>query len=67
MNLTVIVVETVYPRKKELPRAFLESIVGDTRRQGENKRAEAVVSSGSVESDLRKAIEVCIFVFDLDS
>lgn len=37
---------------------FLESIVGDTKRQVENKRVEEVVSAGTVESDLRRALEV---------
>jgi transcription initiation factor TFIID subunit 1 len=51
-------VETVYPRKKENHRGFLDSVVGDARRQVENKRVEEVVSSGNVETDLRKALEV---------
>lgn len=50
--------ETIYPRKKENPKNFLESIVGDTKRQVENKRVEEVVSAGNVEADLRKALEV---------
>lgn len=55
----VIAVETVYPRKKEIPKGFLDAVVGDTKRQVESKRVEDVVSSGSVELDLRRAIEVC--------
>ncbi|KAF8078829.1 TAF1 transcription initiation factor TFIID subunit TAF1 [Lyophyllum atratum] len=50
-------VETVYPRKKELPRGFLDTVVGDTKRQVESKRVEDVVSSGSVEVDLRRALQ----------
>ncbi|KAF5312301.1 hypothetical protein D9619_002925 [Psilocybe cf. subviscida] len=50
-------VETIYPRKKENPKNFLDSIVGDTKRQVENKRVEEVVSAGNVEADLRKALE----------
>ncbi|KAF5385168.1 hypothetical protein D9615_001340 [Tricholomella constricta] len=50
-------VETVYARKKELPKGFLDAVVGDTKRQVENKRVEDVVSSGSVELDLRRALE----------
>ncbi|KAF8167697.1 TAF1 transcription initiation factor TFIID subunit TAF1 [Crassisporium funariophilum] len=50
-------VETVYPRKRENPRGFLDAVVGDAKRQVENKRVEEVVSSGNVESDLRKALE----------
>ncbi|KAF8922160.1 hypothetical protein CPB85DRAFT_1266178 [Mucidula mucida] len=50
-------IESVYPRRKEVPRNFLESIVGDTKRQVESKRVAAVVSAGSVEVDLRKALE----------
>ena len=50
--------ETVYPRKKENHRGFLDAVVGDARRQVENQRVEEVVSSGNVETDLRKALEV---------
>ncbi|KAG5654712.1 hypothetical protein H0H81_007468 [Sphagnurus paluster] len=50
-------VETVYPRKKELPKAFLDVVVGDVKREVESKRVEDVVSAGSVEHDLRQAIE----------
>ncbi|KAF8224254.1 atypical/TAF1 protein kinase [Tricholoma matsutake] len=50
-------VETVYPRKKEVPKGFLDTVVGDTKRQVENKLVEDVVSSGSVEVDLRRALE----------
>ncbi|OBZ79847.1 putative transcription initiation factor TFIID subunit [Grifola frondosa] len=50
-------VEAVYPRKKEAPKGFLAAIVGDTERQVESKRVEQVVASGSVEHDLRRAIE----------
>lgn len=50
--------ETVYPKKRENPRGFLEAVVGDTKRQVESKRVEEVVSSGSIEHDLRLAIEV---------
>ncbi|KAF8632973.1 hypothetical protein AX15_001570 [Amanita polypyramis BW_CC] len=49
--------ETNYPRKKETIRNFLESVVGDTRREVEYKRVEEVVSAGNVESDLRQALE----------
>jgi hypothetical protein len=52
-------VETVYPRKKEVPKGFLDTVVGDTKRQVESKLVEDVVSSGSVELDLRRALEVC--------
>lgn len=55
LNLSV---ETHYPRKKETIKNFLESVVGDTRREVENKRVEEVVSAGNVESDLRQALEV---------
>ncbi|KAG6862165.1 hypothetical protein C0995_004247 [Termitomyces sp. Mi166 len=50
-------VETVYSRKKEAPKGFLDAVVGDTKRQVENKRVEDVVSAGSVELDLRRALE----------
>lgn len=41
-----------------MPRGFLEAVAGDTRRQNESKRVEEVVSAGSIENDLVKAIEV---------
>ncbi|KAH6916934.1 atypical/TAF1 protein kinase [Coprinopsis sp. MPI-PUGE-AT-0042] len=49
-------IETVYPRKREVPRAFLESVVGDAKSNA-NKRVEEVVAAGNVELDLRKALE----------
>ncbi|KAJ6621101.1 TAF1 transcription initiation factor TFIID subunit TAF1 [Mycena sp. CBHHK59/15] len=50
-------IETVYPRKRDIPRGFLESVVGDTKRQVESQRVEAIVASSSVESDLKRALE----------
>lgn len=50
-------VETSYPRKKEPPKGFLDAVVGDTQRQVENKRVEEVVTAGSIDADLKKAIE----------
>ncbi|KAF8807785.1 atypical/TAF1 protein kinase [Phlegmacium glaucopus] len=50
-------IETVYPRKKENFKGFLDAVVGDAKRQVENRRVEEVVSSGNVEADLRKALE----------
>ncbi|KII94163.1 hypothetical protein PLICRDRAFT_132642 [Plicaturopsis crispa FD-325 SS-3] len=49
--------EPAYPRRREAPKNFLEGIVGNTRREVESKRVEEVVSSGSIEHDLRRAIE----------
>ncbi|CAL1694154.1 unnamed protein product [Somion occarium] len=50
-------VEITFPRKKEVSRGFLEAIVGDTERQVESKRVEQVVAAGSVDEDLRHALE----------
>lgn len=52
------IAESVYPRKRDAPRGFLDAIVGDTKRQVENKRVEAVMSAGSIEHDLLRALEV---------
>ncbi|KAI0697678.1 atypical/TAF1 protein kinase [Cytidiella melzeri] len=49
--------EAVYPRKKEVPKNFLDAVVGEAERQAQYKRVEQVVSSGSVEQDLRQALE----------
>ncbi|KAH7930506.1 hypothetical protein BV22DRAFT_1028228 [Leucogyrophana mollusca] len=49
--------ESVYPRKKDIQRGFLDVVVGDTKRQVENKRVEEVMSSGSIEHDLLLALE----------
>lgn len=59
-RLCLNIVETVYPRKKEVPKGFLDAVVGDTKRQVESKRVKDVISSGSVELDLRQALEVCL-------
>ncbi|KAI5897841.1 uncharacterized protein SCHCODRAFT_02610400 [Schizophyllum commune H4-8] len=50
-------VELTYARKREVPKNYLDLVVGDTKRQVENKRVEEVVSAGSIESDLRHALE----------
>ncbi|KAF8445744.1 TAF1 transcription initiation factor TFIID subunit TAF1 [Boletus edulis BED1] len=52
-----LTVESIYPRKRDVPRGFLEAVAGDTQRQNESKRVEEVVSAGSIENDLVKAIE----------
>jgi hypothetical protein len=62
LPLTQPIVESVYPRKREPQRGFLDAVVGDTKRQVENKRVEEVVASGSVEVDLRIALEVHRFI-----
>ncbi|KAI6008371.1 TAF1 transcription initiation factor TFIID subunit TAF1 [Pisolithus orientalis] len=49
--------ESVYPRKRETARAFLDAIVGDAKRQNENRRVEEAMSAGSIENDLIRAIE----------
>ena len=50
--------ESVYPKKRDIPKNFLDGVVGDTKRQVENERVEEVVSSGSIDHDLRVALEV---------
>ena len=52
------IVESVYPKKRDVPKNFLDVVVGDTKRQVENERVEEVVSSGSIDQDLRAALEV---------
>ncbi|KAI0275330.1 atypical/TAF1 protein kinase [Gloeopeniophorella convolvens] len=49
--------ESVYSKKKDVPKNFLDGIVGDTKRQVESERVEEVVSSGSIDHDLRAALE----------
>ncbi|TFK99774.1 hypothetical protein BDV98DRAFT_510326 [Pterulicium gracile] len=49
-------VEAVYPRKRDNPRNFLDTVVGDAQRQVENKRAEEFISTGNIERDLRRAL-----------
>ena len=58
MLTNYISVDVVYPRKKDTPKGFLEAIVGGAQRQVESKRVEQFVTSGSVEQDLRQALEV---------
>ncbi|KAG9314188.1 TAF1 transcription initiation factor TFIID subunit TAF1 [Chiua virens] len=52
-----LIAESVYPRKRDIPRGFLEAVAGDTQRRNESKRVEEVVSAGNIENDLVKAIE----------
>ncbi|KAH9178601.1 TAF1 transcription initiation factor TFIID subunit TAF1 [Lactarius sanguifluus] len=49
--------ESVYSKKRDVPKNFLDGVVGDTKRQVENERVEEVVSSGSIDHDLRAALE----------
>lgn len=51
--------ETAYPRKKDIPKNFLDAVVGEAERQAQHRRVEQEVSSGTVEQDLRQALEVC--------
>ncbi|KAF9527736.1 hypothetical protein CPB83DRAFT_855540 [Crepidotus variabilis] len=50
-------IETVYPRKHDHMKGFLNAVVGDAKRQVENQRVEEEVSAGNIELDLRKALE----------
>ncbi|KZT30726.1 TAF1 transcription initiation factor TFIID subunit TAF1 [Neolentinus lepideus HHB14362 ss-1] len=50
-------VEPVYPRKREVPKNFLRSIVGDAERQAESQRADEVVAAGNIDYDLQNALE----------
>jgi hypothetical protein len=57
-------VETWYPRRRDVPRNFLDSVVGDTQRQRENKAVADVVAASSVEDDLSRTLNVsvtCVF------
>ena len=51
-----IVVEIVVPKAKRVARGYLTELVGDTEREVETRRVEQVVSSSTVEDDLRKAL-----------
>ncbi|KAH9964216.1 TAF1 transcription initiation factor TFIID subunit TAF1 [Russula dissimulans] len=49
--------ESVYPKKKDVPKNFLDVVAGDARRQVANERVEEVVSSGDLDTELRAALE----------
>ncbi|KAI0095198.1 atypical/TAF1 protein kinase [Irpex rosettiformis] len=49
--------ETAYPRKKDIPKNFLDAVVGEAERQAQHRRVEQEVSSGTVEQDLRQALD----------
>ncbi|KAF8488534.1 hypothetical protein JB92DRAFT_3016567 [Gautieria morchelliformis] len=49
-------VEIVPPKAKRVPRGYLNDVVGDTKREVETRRVEQVVTSSTVEDDLRKAL-----------
>ncbi|KAL5533957.1 hypothetical protein ACEPAG_417 [Sanghuangporus baumii] len=50
-------VETVNPRRKEIPKSYLRTVVGEAKRQVENKRVEEEVAAGSVEEDLAQTLQ----------
>jgi transcription initiation factor TFIID subunit 1, fungi type len=56
-------VETWYPRRREIPRNFLEAVVGDTQKRQEDQTAAEAVASGSVDDDLRRALQVRLSCF----
>ena len=47
----------MHPKSKGVPRGYLDAVVGDTKREVETRRVEQVVASGTVEDDLRKALQ----------
>ena len=49
-------VEIIIPKSKRVPRGYLSDVVGDTKREVETRRVEQVVTSSTVEDDLRKAL-----------
>ncbi|KAI9461181.1 atypical/TAF1 protein kinase [Russula earlei] len=49
--------ESVYPKKRDIHKHFLDGVVGDAKRQVENESVEEVVSSASIDHDLRTALE----------
>ena len=49
-------VEIILPKSKRVPRGYLSDVVGDTKREVETRRVEQVVTSSTVEDDLRKAL-----------
>lgn len=49
-------VETTNARRRVQPVNFLKNVVGDAKRQSENKRVEQVVAAGNVDEDLRRAL-----------
>lgn len=55
-------VETVNPRKKDVPKGYLKAVVGATKRQVETKRVEEEAAAGSVEDDLVGVLKVCNIV-----
>lgn len=56
--LTPSLVETVNPRRREVPKNYLRTVVGEAKRQVENKRVEEEVAAGSVEDDLAQTLQV---------
>ena len=58
-----LLVETVNPRKKEVPKGYLKAVVGATKRQVEHKRVEEEVAAGSIEEDLAQALQVILFLY----
>lgn len=53
---TIFLVEIIPPKDQRIPEDFLKTVVGDTAREVETRRVEKVVTSSTVEDDLRKAL-----------
>lgn len=54
--MTDFLVEIIPSRTQRIPKDFLKTVVGDTEREVETRRVEKVVTSSTVEDDLRKAL-----------
>ncbi|KAI0034145.1 hypothetical protein K488DRAFT_84237 [Vararia minispora EC-137] len=50
-------VESVYPRRRDAPRGFLDAVVGNARKHAEKERGEELMSPETVDSELRTVLE----------
>ena len=53
-------VESAHARRRDAPKGFLDAVVGDAKKRAANDLAEELLSPGTIDNDLKSALEVCI-------
>ena len=57
--LKLSTVESAHARRRDAPRGFLDAVVGDAKKRAANDLAEELLSPGTIDNDLKSALEVC--------
>ncbi|KZV74842.1 TAF1 transcription initiation factor TFIID subunit TAF1 [Peniophora sp. CONT] len=50
-------VESAHAKRRDVPRGFLDAVVGDAKKRAANDLAEELLSPGTIDNDLKSALE----------